>query len=153
MSKTFSLQQMSKTSTIDANLISRQYKLNLMADFLRTKYEIPKLKQSEIANQLACSYSTLQRYRIDTNLLSRFRIQPNTTYKRTKKTSETNFDYNSHREHDLKRPLMTLNDLKLSQTNTKSNKRNKNVPKLGSVHDNIETNDHFSDEVLDNIDI
>ena len=46
MINTFSLQQISKTSKLDANLTSRQYKLNLMADFLRVKYENPKLKQS-----------------------------------------------------------------------------------------------------------
>ena len=32
-----------------------------MADFMRMKYENPKLKQSEIANQLGYSTSTLQR--------------------------------------------------------------------------------------------
>ena len=70
MNKTFSLQQISRTSSIDANLLSRQYKLNLMADFMRGKYENPKLKQSEIANILSLSSSTLQRYRNDKNMLS-----------------------------------------------------------------------------------
>ena len=61
MNNTFSLQQIEKTSNLDANLISRQYKLNLMADFMRLKYENPKLKQSEISNRLGYSSSTLQR--------------------------------------------------------------------------------------------
>ena len=39
MSNSFSLQQIQKTSNLDANLISRQYKLNLMADFMRLKSE------------------------------------------------------------------------------------------------------------------
>ena len=39
-----------------------------MADFMKVKYENPKLKQSQIANQLASS--TLQRYRNDINMLS-----------------------------------------------------------------------------------
>ena len=47
-----------------------------MADFLRVKYENPKLKQSEIANQLGLSSSTLQRYRKDINMLSSYKIQP-----------------------------------------------------------------------------
>ena len=47
-----------------------------MADFLRVKYENPKLKQFEIANQLGLSSSTLQRYRNDMNMLSSYRIQP-----------------------------------------------------------------------------
>ena len=51
MNNTFSLQQIQKTSNLDANLISRQYKLNLMADFMKLKYENPRMKQSEIANQ------------------------------------------------------------------------------------------------------
>ena len=49
MNNSFSLQQIQKTSNLDANLISRQYKLNLMADFMRVKYENPRMKQSEIA--------------------------------------------------------------------------------------------------------
>ena len=52
MKNSFSLQQIQKTSNLDANSISRQYKLNLMADFMPIKYENPKLKQSETANQL-----------------------------------------------------------------------------------------------------
>ena len=52
MNNSFSLQQRQKTSSLDANLISRQYNLNLMADFMRVKYESPKMRQSQIANQL-----------------------------------------------------------------------------------------------------
>ena len=53
MNKNFSLQQIQKTSNIDANSISRQYKLKLMADFMRIKYENSRMKQSEKANQLS----------------------------------------------------------------------------------------------------
>ena len=79
MNNSFSLQQIQKTSNLDANLVSRQYKLNLMADFMRVKYENPKLKQSEIANNLVVSSSTLQRYRNDINMLSPYRIHPKNT--------------------------------------------------------------------------
>ena len=79
MNNNFSLQQIQKTSNLDANLISRQYKLNLMADFMRVKYENPRMRQSEIANQLGMSSSTLQRYRNDINMLSPYRINPNNT--------------------------------------------------------------------------
>ena len=65
-----------------------------MADFMRLKYENPKLKQSEIANHLGKVSSTLQRYRNDTNTLSPYRINPNNTNKRRKKTSNTNVDIN-----------------------------------------------------------
>ena len=60
MNNTFSLQQIQKTSNLDANLKSRQYKLNLMADFMRMKHENPKLKQSQTAIQRNLSTSTLQ---------------------------------------------------------------------------------------------
>ena len=85
MNNSFSLQQIQKTSNLDANLISRQYKLNLMADFMRVNYENQRLKQSEIANQLGMSSSTVQRYRNDINMLSPYRISPNNTKKRSKK--------------------------------------------------------------------
>ena len=110
MNNTFSLQLISRTSNLDVNLISRQFKLNLMAYFMRIKYENPKMKQSEIADQLSYSTSTLQRYRNDINMFSPHRIHPNTTIKRSKRVSNTNLDNNSHREHDLKRPQLTSNE-------------------------------------------
>ena len=86
MNNNFSLQQIQKTSNLDANLISRQYKLNLMADFMKLKYENPRMRQSEIANQLGMSSSTLQRYRNDIKMLSPYRISPNNTKKTVKKS-------------------------------------------------------------------
>ena len=111
MNNSFSLNQIQKTSNLDANLISRQYKLNLMCDFMRLKYDNPKLKQSEIASRLGYSSSTLQRYRNDINMISPYRINPNNTNKQTKKVKNTNFGNNSHHEHDLKRPQMTSKNL------------------------------------------
>ena len=84
MNNSFSLQQKQKTNNLDANLISRQYKLNLMADFMRLKYEKPRMKQFQIANQ-NLSTSTLQRYRNDINMLSPYKINPNKTNKRKKR--------------------------------------------------------------------
>ena len=148
MNNSFSLQQIQKTSNLDANLISRQYKLNLMADFMRVKYENPKMKQSEIANRLGLSSSTLQRYRNDINMLSPNRIHPNNTNKRTKKDKNTTFDNDLHRESDVKRPQMTSNDLKT--TNDKKTK-SKNFLKAGSIQeDNIEINEHYLDKILKN---
>ena len=85
MINSFSLHQIQKTSNLDANLISRQFKLNMMDDFMRVKYENPKMKQSEIANQLGLSSSTLQRYRNDINMLSPYRINSNNVKKQSKK--------------------------------------------------------------------
>ena len=42
MNNSFPLQQIQKTSNHEVNLISRQYKLNLMADFLRVNCEKPR---------------------------------------------------------------------------------------------------------------
>ena len=151
MNNTFSLQQTPRISNLDASLISRQYKLNLMADFMRLKYENPKLKQSETANQLSYSSSTLQRNINDINLLSPYRNQSNNTNKRIKKASSTIFDNNSHRYHDLKRPQTTSNGL--VKPRIKSSKRNKNTLKGGSVHENIEINEHYLDENLHKNDI
>ena len=121
MTNSFSLQQIQKTSNLDANLISRQYKLNLMADFMKVKYENPKLKQSQKADQLGLSTSTLQRYRNDVNMLSPYRINPNNTNKRAKKALYTTFNNDLNREPDVKRPQRTSNDLKTNQT--KPNKK------------------------------
>ena len=52
---------------------------------MRGKNSNPKLEQSEVANQLGNSASTLQRYRNDINMLSPYRINPNNTNKRTKR--------------------------------------------------------------------
>ena len=112
MNNTFSLQQISRSSNLDGNLISRQYKLNLMADFMRIKYENPRLKQSQIANQLGYSSSTLQRYRNDVNMISPYRINPNNTNKRTRKVKNTHFDENTSPDNDHKRPKMTSIDFK-----------------------------------------
>ena len=118
MNNSFFLQQIQKTSNLDANLISRQYKLNLMADFMRVKYENPKMKQSQIANQLGLSSSTVQRYRNDINMLSPYRINPNNVKKRTKKAKIDDIT-------DLKRPQMTSNDVKTISNETVKNKKNK----------------------------
>ena len=52
---------------------------------MKVKYENPRMKQSEIANQIGLSTSTLQRYRNDINMLSPYRINPNNNNKRKKR--------------------------------------------------------------------
>ena len=142
MNNSFSLQQIQRTSNLDANLISRQYKLNLMADFMKVKYENPKMRQTEITNQLGMSSSTLQRYRNDINMLSPYRINPNNTKKRPKKAKIDDIG-------DLKRPQMTSNDLKITSNDKKT--KSKNVLKGGSVQEeNIVINEHYLDKILKN---
>ena len=122
-----------------------------MADFMRLKYENPKLKQSEIADRLGYSSSTLQRYRNDVNMLSPYRIQPNTNNERTKKVKNTNFDENTSPSHNNKRIQMTSNDSKRPQSTSKT--KNKNVLKGGFVHDDIEINEHYLDKIRHNNEI
>ena len=153
MNNSFSLQQMSRTGDLESNLISRQYKINLMADFMRVKYENPKMKQSEIANQLGYSTSTLQNYRNEINMLSLYRIHPNNPNKQQKKTSNTNSNTDLHRDPDLIRPQMTSNDLKRPQLTSNENKKKvktKNNLKSGFVQENVEFNEYYLDEILQN---
>ena len=113
-----------------------------MNDFMYFKYQNPKMKQSEIANQLNLSSSSLQRYRNDINMLSPYRIQPNNTNKRRKKTKNTDFDNNSDNEADVKRLQMTTNDLKRPPS-TSNRTKTKNNLKGGSIQEDIEINEHY----------
>ena len=143
MNNSFSLQQIQKTSNLDANLISRQYKLNLMADFMRVKYENPRMKQCEIANQLGMSSSTVQRYRNDINMLSPYRISPNNVKKRPEKAKIDDIG-------DLKRPQMTSNDVKTTSNDNNKKIKTQNNLKDGSIQNNIEINEYYLDTILKN---
>ena len=81
MNNTPCLNEINKTANMDPNLLTRHYKLKLMNHFMHNKYQNPKMKQSEIANHLNMSSSTLQRYRNDINILSLYRISPNNVKK------------------------------------------------------------------------
>ena len=113
MNNTFSLEQITKTGDLNADLM-RQYKFDEMAKFMEVKSVNPKLKQSEIAKELKLSTSTIHRHRREINMLSPYRISPNTNYTREQKTPNTNID-------DVK---MNSNDLK-----TTSNEPVKNLKK------------------------
>ena len=103
------------------------------------------------------SSSILQRYRHDMNILSPDRI-PAINHKSKQKTSNTNLDDKSNREHDLNRPQLISNDLKGPQkmelfkpdsaVNGILNKKNK--LKCGSIHEINDVNDEYLDEILHN---
>ena len=111
-----------------------------MADFMKVKYENPRLRQSEIANQLSISSSTLQRYRNDINMLPPYRISSNNVKKRSKKAEIDDIG-------DLKRPQMTSID---SETNSNEPIKNKKKLKGGSIpiSENIEINEHYLHKIL-----
>ena len=136
-----SLNEINKNSTMDPNMLTNYYKLKLINDFMNIKYQNPKMTQSEISSQLNMSSSTIKRYRNDINMLSPYRINPNNTKKRSKKSKTDN-------NGDLKRPQMTSND---SETNSKEPVKNKkNKLKGGGIQENIEINEHYLDKILKN---
>ena len=81
MNNTFSLEQISKTGSVDSTLILRQYKIDLVARFMEIKSVHPKLRQDQIAKELGCSSSILQLYRNDIKMLSPYGIPPNSNKK------------------------------------------------------------------------
>ena len=138
MNNTPSLNEINKTANMDPNLLTRHYKLKLMNDFMHIKNQNPKMKQSDMANHLNMSPSTLQIYRNDINMLSPYRINQNNVKKRPKKVKIDGID-------DLKRPQMTSNDDNTRTNETVKNKKNK--LKGGS---NIEINEYYLDKILKN---
>ena len=136
-----SLNEIDRTANMDPNLLTRHYKLKIMNDFMYMKYQNPKLKQSELANNLNMSSSTIQRYRNDINMQSPYRISPNNVKKRTKKAKIDDIG-------DLKRPQMTSNDVKTTSNESIKNKKNK--LKGGAIQENIEINEHYLDKNLKN---
>ena len=139
---TLSINESNKNSTMDPNMLTKYYKLNLMNDFMKIKYQNPKMTQTEISSQLNMSPSTIQRYRNDINMLSPYRINPNNVKKRSKKAK---IDDNG----DLKRPQMTSNDIKTSSNDKKTN--SKDNLKGGFVQEkNIEITEHYLDKILKN---
>ena len=134
-----SLSEINKTANMDPNLLTRHYKLKLMNDFMYIKYQNPKMKQSEIANNLNMSPSTIQRYRNDINMLSPYRNSPNNVKKRSKKATTDDIG-------DLKRPQMTSNDPETTSKEPVKNKKNK--LKGGSIQEDVEINEHYLDKIL-----
>ena len=131
-----SLNEINKTANMDPNLLTRHYKLKLMNDFMHIKYQNPKMRQSEIANNLNMSPSTLQRYQNEINMLSPYRNNPNNNKKRPKKAKIDDIG-------DLKRPQMTSND---SIKNKKTKLKGGSLP----IQENVEINEHYLDKILKN---
>ena len=69
MNNTPSLNEINKNSNMNPNMLTKNYKLKLMNDFMNIKYQNPKMTQSEIASQVNMSSSTIQRYRNDINMI------------------------------------------------------------------------------------
>ena len=117
MNNVTSLNEINKTADMGPNLLTRHYKLKLMNDFMHIKYQNPRLKQSEIADHLNMSPSTIQRYRNDINMLSPYRIEANNVKRRSKKTKIDDIG-------DLKRLQVTSNNLETTSNELVKKKRN-----------------------------
>ena len=118
MNNTPSSNEMNKAANMNPNLLTRHYKLKFMNDFMYIKYQNPKKKQSQIADHLSFSSSTIQRYRNDMNMLSPYRIKSNNTNKPTKRLKIlilTTIHTTKPTLKDLKRPQMTSKDLNRHQ--------------------------------------
>ena len=61
MNFTCSLVQISITGNLDATLILRQYKLDLLSRFMEIESHKPNLTQKDIAQQLGYSDPTIER--------------------------------------------------------------------------------------------
>ena len=72
MNNKFTIDQVSKSESIDPNSINRLYKTILMLNFMEVKSSNPKMTQKQICNQLGLSDSTIKRYRNDINMDSPF---------------------------------------------------------------------------------
>ena len=142
MINTPSLNEINKISTMNPNMLNKNYKSKIMNDFMNIKYQNPKMTQSEISSQLNMSPSTIQRYRNDINMISPYRINSNNVKKQQKKTKINNYG-------DLKRPQLTSNDLKKTSNDKKT--KSKTVLKAGSVQEeNIVIDEHYLDKINKN---
>ena len=70
----YSLSQISKTANFDSNLITRYYKPDKMAEFMKTKSNNPKMTQKEICNQVGLSDRTISRFRKNIDMISPYKL-------------------------------------------------------------------------------
>ena len=73
MNNRFTIDQLTKSESVDPNSINRLYKINKMLDFMEIRSNNPRMTQKQICNQLGTSDSTIKRYRNDINLDSPYR--------------------------------------------------------------------------------
>ena len=140
MNNTPSLSEINKFANMNPNLIIDFYKIKHMNDFMNLKYQNPKMKQSDIANQLGMSTSSVQRCRKEINMQSPYRSTTNNTKKRSKTVKNTDINNNLQYERGSERPQMTSNE----------SIKNKKKLKGGSIleEENVEISEHYLDKIL-----
>ena len=157
MSNTFSLDQKSKTVSLDVSLLTRQHKFDLITRFIERKSRNPKLTHKQIAKEFGYPTSSWQRYWHDINVLSPCRIPPESHRTKQKVLNREHDLEGPHwNSNDLKTPQMTSYDLTKPDTNTDSSakhtsdKKNRIILKAGSMRGSIEIIGEFSDRILHN---
>ena len=87
MNNRFTIDQLSKSESIDPSSINRLYKINKMLDFMEIRSNNPRMTQKQICYQLGTSDCTMKRYRNDINMDSPYN-RNNYKRKKTKKTPD-----------------------------------------------------------------
>ena len=85
---TFSLEQRSKRSNLDASLTLSQHKLILIVQIMKNKFINPKIGQDQITKQSCYSSSTSQRYRHDMTMQSPYKSSDPKRTQRSQMTSK-----------------------------------------------------------------
>ena len=93
MNNRFTIDQLSKSESIDPNSLNRLYKINKMFDFMEIRSNNPRMTQKQICNQLGTSDSTIKRYRND-NIMDSPYNRNNYRRKKTKKTPDITTENN-----------------------------------------------------------
>ena len=122
MSNIFTIDQLTKSQTIDPNSINRLYKLNMMLNFMEIRSNNSRMTQNQICKQLGTSDSTIKRYRDD---IQRHSPYNRNNYKKrtTKRKTNTNI-------------ISTQGITKIENSKSSRNKKNKNnVIKSGDPTD------------------
>ena len=142
MNKTFTIDQLSKSETIDPNSINRLYKKNTMLDFMEIRSNNRRMTQKQICDQLGFSDSTLKRYRNDINMNSPYN-RNNYKKKKTKQTPDNT------KENISKQVIDESNKNKVIEKRIKN--RLKNELKGGNLSDShIISGKELSDHVFQN---
>ena len=105
MIKRFSYDNMIKSKSIEPNDLNRTYKLDRCCDFMELKYNIPRMTQKQICNQLGFSDSTIKRYRNDINMDSPYNGN-NYRRKKTKKTVDITTENNKTADESSKNKII-----------------------------------------------
>ena len=93
MNNKFTIDQLSKSESIDPNSINRLYKINKTLDFMEIRSNNPRMTPKQICNHLGTSDSTIKRYRNDINMDSPYN-RKNNKKKKPKKSPDITTENN-----------------------------------------------------------